>query len=447
MKTLQELREEREAKVNEAKALHALAETENRELTDEESAQFDALMESADKLGETIARCERLGDSLAELAKPKGRRTSPDGPAEEPKKAHVGNPRERLLDDPALGFSSLGEFAVVLHRAGLPGGCAADERLRLMAATGMSQGIGADGGFAVPPTFANTIWDGMNASANSLLALTDNYNVERESLTFVANAETSRATGSRYGGVRGYWLAEAAQITSSIPKVRQMKLEPQELAVLVYVTDKLLKNNTMALDQYVTRAATEEISFLVGDSIINGTGAGQPKGIVTSSLVSVSKETGQAAATFLLENAYKMLARLHVRSMPNAAWYINQDVLPQIWGLANTVGVAGTPAFIGPGMASQAPNGTLLGKPIVPIEYCQTLGTKGDVILADMSAYATGTKAGVDSAMSIHLKFDYAETAFRFMFAVDGQPWLASAITPFKGSNTVAPFVLLNARA
>ena len=49
--------------------------------------------------------------------------------------------------------------------------------------------------------------------------------------------------------------------------------------------------------------------------------------------------------------------------------------------------------------------------------------------------------------MSMHLRFDYAETCFRFMFAVDGQPWLASAITPFKGSNDVSPFVALAARA
>jgi hypothetical protein len=48
--------------------------------------------------------------------------------------------------------------------------------------------------------------------------------------------------------------------------------------------------------------------------------------------------------------------------------------------------------------------------------------------------------------MSIHLKFDYAETAFRFLFAVDGQPWLASELTPYKGSATQSTFVVVEAR-
>jgi hypothetical protein len=38
--------------------------------------------------------------------------------------------------------------------------------------------------------------------------------------------------------------------------------------------------------------------------------------------------------------------------------------------------------------------------------------------------YAAGVQGGVQAAVSMHLRFDYFEQAFRFMFAVDGQPWL-----------------------
>ncbi len=84
----------------------------------------------------------------------------------------------------------------------------------------------------------------------------------------------------------------------------------------------------------------------------------------------------------------------------------------------------------------------------MPTEYNATLGTVGDIILADMGSYVTGTRGGVSSAASIHLKFDYLETAFRFVYEMDGQTWLASAITPYKGgSNTLSPFVALATRA
>lgn len=355
--------------------------------------------------------------------------------------------RAGFEDDPRAGFEHVGEFAAAVRSAHTPGG-ARDGRLDfLAAASGMSQGVNTDGGFAVPRAFSTTIWDGLNEAPDNLLGRTDQYTVEGESLTIPANAETSRATGSRYGGVRGYWIAEADQITSSKPTLRQMKLEPKELAVLVYATDKLLRNAS-ALEQYLTRAARDEINFLVGDSIINGDGAGKPLGILNAGcLVSVAKETGQAADTVVKENIDKMFARLHSRSMGNAVWLVNQDVYPQLLDLKHTIGTGGVPVFLPPGGISGSPYGTLYNRPIVVTEYNSTVGDLGDIVLADLGAYATGLQGGIREAMSMHLRFDYAETAFRFMFAVDGQPWLASAITPFKGSNTVSPFVALAARA
>ena len=56
------------------------------------------------------------------------------------------------------------------------------------------------------------------------------------------------------------------------------------------------------------------------------------------------------------------------------------------------------------------------GRPVIPIEYCSAVGTVGDIILADMSQYVTISKGSLESAMSIHLRFDYAEEAFRFIF-------------------------------
>jgi len=50
--------------------------------------------------------------------------------------------------------------------------------------------------------------------------------------------------------------------------------------------------------------------------------------------------------------------------------------------------------------------------------------------------------------MSIHVKFDYDESVFRFVLRVDGQPVRASALTPYKGGSgaTLSHFVTLAAR-
>jgi len=441
---------------DEAQALLDLAEAEGgRDFTAEEEALFDECIADSrtykERYDAEVAadqqraqRQAQLEETRQTLEQTQVTRTLPRGGS-----TRVSQVVDRFFLDPKRGFAHIGEFALSVYEAGHPGRAMADERLVKIAAaaTGMNQAQGSQGGFMVPPQFSMTLWDGMNEMPENLMSLCDQYTVTGESLTFPANAETSRVTGSRYGGVRGYWIAEATQITSSIPTVRRMKLEPQELAVLVYVTDKLL-NNAPAMEQYLRRAATDEIMFLVNDSIINGNGVGQPLGILNAAAtISIAKETGQDANTIILENINKMYARCHARARKGAVWFINQDTEPQLELLSAVVGTGGIPVFIQGQNIANAPQARLKGLPIMPIEYCKTLGTVGDIILANLGFYALGVRGGIDEAMSMHLRFDFAETAFRFMFAVDGQSWLASAITPFNGTNTLSPFMSLATRA
>lgn len=357
---------------------------------------------------------------------------------------------DRATKKPWANFAD--QIAAVVN-AGTPGVTieTMDPRLKpLAAATGMSQGVPADGGFLVAPQFSSGIWDGLNNAPESLLARTDNYTVTGESLTFNANAETSRATGSRYGGLRAYWINEADQITKSKPTFRQLKLEPNGLAALVYLTDKLLRNSPVALEQYLSRAVPEEIGFVVGDAIFAGDGVGKPKGYFTSGAkVTVAKETSQAAATVNQINISKMWARLHPRARANAVWLHNVDVEPQLDALSTVVqNVAGTENVGGyANKVFDAERRTLKGRPLVACEFCSTLGTDGDLVLADLSSYATGTRGGIETAMSMHVRFEYMEQALRFYFEVDGQSWLASALTPFKGSNTLTTIVSLATRS
>jgi HK97 family phage major capsid protein len=429
-----------------AEALEQKAKDEGRELTTEEVAKLKAHNDEAESLSERKAHVLESQAETQRLANLRAQALEPDAtPAPLPKRAVVDKVQEGVLGDPTGGFKCMGEFAqsVMGYQDGFR-----DKRLLIGAAvTGMSQAVAADGGFAVPPTYAQQIWDGLNQGIDSPFSQTDNYPVEGSSLTFAANAETSRADGSRYGGVRGYWVNEGVQITSSKPTLRQVTIEPQELAVLVYMTDKLLANNTMALDRFVTKAASEEIDFKVNDALFNGTGVGMPLGLLNSAgIVSVAKEGGQPATTLVAENIDKMYARMLRRARAGAAWYINQDCETELAGLYRATGADGALVYSPPGGISASPYATLYGLPVVPVEYCQTLGTSGDVWLASFGYYLSGNRGGVSSDASIHLRFDYLETAFRFVFSVDGQPWLNSPITPFKGTNTQSAFIKLDVR-
>jgi len=70
----------------------------------------------------------------------------------------------------------------------------------------------------------------------------------------------------------------------------------------------------------------------------------------------------------------------------------------------------------------------------------------GDIVLANLDQYLLIDKP-MQSAMSIHVQFLTDQTVFRFVYRVDGQPAVHSALTPYKGSNTRSPFVALATRA
>lgn len=443
------------SKVDAAKAIHALAAKENRDLTAEELAQANAHLDAADALKATAASeqaaseaqaaaAARLASADADLAKPQPRRLA----------ATSATPlvaREAVLDDPARGFKSFGDFALEILDCG-PSRSAIDsnQRLRAAAGTGMTQGVTAEGGVLVPPAFSKVIWDGARQKSESMLGYCDVQPIDPgvESVTIPAIAETSRATGSRWGGVRGYWKSELSAMTESRPKMRDVKIEPKELYVLGYVSDKLLRNAPGTASSILATAAADEINFLIGDSVFNGDGAGKPVGVIShASTVSVAKETGQVAATIVKANIDKMWARCHANWRNNAVWFVNQACETELENLSMVVGTGGVPVYLPAGGVADTPNARLKGRPVVVVEYCQALGTKGDIVLADLKSYLVGLRGMVDQASSMHLKFDYAQTAFRFIFEVDGQPWMASPITPFKGSATLSPVVALDTRS
>jgi HK97 family phage major capsid protein len=272
--------------------------------------------------------------------------------------------------------------------------------------------------------------------------------IGNESITVPALNESSRADGSRQGGIRGYWKGELTQMTESKMTLREVKLTPQECYVFAYVSDKLLRNSPSTAAMILEKGCADELAFKIGAAVFGGTGSGQPTGIIGHpATVQVSKQGGQAANTLVIENIAKMHARLHSKARSGAAWFVNQDVESALNLLTFPVGTGGVPVFLPPGGLSATPYATLYGKPVIPVEYCETLGTVGDIILANHKFYVLAIKGTPSTAWSMHLKFDYAQSAYRVIFEIDGQPWLEEAITPYKGTATTSPIITLQTRS
>ncbi len=351
-------------------------------------------------------------------------------------------------------FASLGEQLMAVRHAFTPGVRDIDPRLSMVgpnfgaAVTGLSEGITSDGGFLVQTDLVSgliqPVFEGGQIMSRVMqIPIGPGFNGTKMN----AIDETSRKHGSRWGGIRAFWASEAEEKTASKPKLRQIEINLKKLIGLCYATDELLQD-AVALEGVIRAGFTDEFIFITEDAIVEGTGAGMPLGVMNAGAkLQISKETSQAATTLIAENVEKMYARMPSRSLATAVWTINQDVWPQIFQFNHSVGTGGVPMFIPAGGLTDTPAGTLLGRPIVPTEYNETLGTAGDIMFADFSQYLFGSKGSMESASSIHVRFIYDEQVFRFVWRVDGQPIPASAITPFKGTKTQSPFIVLQTRS
>jgi len=311
-----------------------------------------------------------------------------------------------------------------------------DPRLKPYKATGLNEGTPSEGGFLVPVDIAAGIHQNM-WGVGRLLSFFNPIRVSGNGLTINAIDETSRADGYRMGGVQAYWLAEAAQKTSSKPKFRQIDLKLKKVAALCYATDELLADAT-ALESWIINNVPNELRFKVEQAIVNGDGTGKPLGILQSgALISQGRTTASLVAD---EDISRMWSRRYLGAN-DYIWLVNSSVMPQLYAMT----VGDMPVYLPPGGLSGAQYGSMFGRPVLETEYNPYLGTAGDVMLISPSNYALITKGGIEAASSIHIKFDYDETAFRFVYRVDGEPLNAFAITAYDGTNTVSPFVALAA--
>jgi HK97 family phage major capsid protein len=429
------LLDERAKLVADGEATFQAAEAAGRGLTAEEQAVDDAREKRLSEIRTEMAAEERRQQRQAEVGV--------SVPA--PSYPRITGGHNRAADKPWAGF---GEFLQAVAIAGRPG-AEADPRLTYRAAaSGASESVASDGGYLVQQDFSAELLrrayqTGQVMSRARHIPISSGSN----GLKINGVNESSRANGSRWGGVQAYWAAEADTVTASRPKFRQIELNLNKLMGIFYATDELIAD-AAALEAVGMQAFSEEFGFKLDDAAIRGGGAGQPLGVLNApALVTVSKETGQAASSIVMENLVKMWARCWGPSRQSAVWFYNQDIEPMLFTLGLIVGTGGAPVYMPPGGLSASPYGTLFGRPMVPIEQCSTLGTVGDIILADMGQYIVAEKGGMQSASSLHVRFLYDEAVYRFTLRVDGQPAWQTAVTPAQGSNTLSPFVALATRS
>jgi len=428
-----EYRKHIKALKDEGNTLLGTSETEKRAWNAEEQKRFDAINTEIDAI-------EARMDSYIKINRiPEEELRSYEAHRPSPGEGGAANPKP---------FRSLGEQLMAVRD--FYTGRKQDQRLfEVRAATGLNETTPSDGGFMLQTDFtADMIKD--TYDTNEIPRRCRRIPISGPSNAFSMNIidETSRATGSRWGGVTVYHEAEAASMSGlgSKPKFAKLDMKLEKIMGLCYATDENLQDAAQ-LGAIISQAFPEEMGFVLSDDIIRGDGAGKSLGILSSpALVTITKETGQAADTVVTENILKMWKSRRGRDL---VWLYNQELEDQLNTLTLGIGTGGVPMPLFQEPTGNNPYGTIKGRPAIPSEVASGPGDVGDIILADLSQYLIIDKGGIQTAESIHVEFLTAQTVFRFTYRVNGQPMRKSKITPYKRTSSdfyVSPFVTLGAR-
>lgn len=416
---------------------------EVRAFSPEEQSEYSQLEAKAASIRDAISRAETL-KGISDEAKRLGSTATPE-------------PRIEVLREDGCneqgqyrGFKYFGEQLISVARAAQPGARIDEKLLKIRAASGINEATPSEGGFLVQSDFMVDLQrDTYDSGSLSSLCRRVTVGPNSNALEYVTIDETSRADGSRFGGVRAYWRAEAATVSANKPKLKISRLNLEDMMALCYVTDQALQDAS-ALGSLVREAYAEEMAFVLDSAILEGDGAGKPQGIKNSgALVTVAKETSQAADTVVWQNVSKMRQSMTKRGRKTAVWIINDELLSQLEAMYVPLGSSnGLPVYVPAGQFGLKEE-TLYGRPIIEAEACSALGDVGDIFFADLSEYILIEKGTIDAQTSIHVRFEYGEQAFRFTKRCNGQSRVSSAITPYKAAAGAkrSPFVALAARA
>lgn len=298
------------------------------------------------------------------------------------------------------------------------------------AATGLNTVVPSEGGFLVPQEQSETLLRKAVTDSAILSRVGQIVPDAANKVAFVPIvAESSRVDGSRYGGLSIAWLEEGTALSASAPAFGRLDLRRKRCAGLCAVTDEMMRADPATLAGYLEPLFAEALGDALAHAVVDGTGAGQPQGLLASpAKISVTRSGSNVVAAADVRN---MVARLWGGSYPSTVWLCNESCMPQLLALSGSL------LTFGGGMR-------LAGFPVVPTEHCKTLGTSGDIVLADLSQYQLST-GDMQLAFSEHLGFEDCEGHFRVSVHADGCLSWSTAVSPRSGgSDTLSPVVVLS---
>ena len=379
--TIEELREKRAEKWENAKAYLEAHRGENGVLSAEDDAKYTTMEKEIEDMGKEITRLERQAQIDDEMARPV------DTPVTSKPGAGAPNMKTGRASD---------EYKNALERA---------MRTKFRQVSDILQeGTDADGGYLVPEEYDTR-----------LIVALEGENIMRQ-LGTVIKTSGERKINIASTKPAAAWIDEGEELTFGDATFDQILLDAHKLHVAVKVTEELLYDNAYDLESYITDQFGKALANAEEDAFLNGSGSGEPLGLFAETGGGTTADTVEAITSDALISLVYALKRPYRKS---ASWIINDSLMAEIRKLKDDDG-----QYIWQKSYQEGEPDRLLGYPVHTSQYAPEDG----VAFGDYSYYNIGDR-GTRSIQQLNELFaGNGLVAFVAKERVDGKLVLAEAV-------------------
>jgi len=422
MEQINDLKAQRRALVDQARGLLDTAEAANRDLTAEESQQYDRINADIDTMG---ARAERLEAQLERETRFATPESAPTRPSVEDGGARAASP---------FGSAEYRDAFWAYTRRTLSGLLPQEHRA-------MSVGSAADGGYLVPDEFHTT-----------LVEKRRDRNLMRQLGNVIETSSGDHLIPVAVNDIEAKWTAEATANVETSPTFTQVALGAHKLAAIVKVSEEILNDSAFNLAAYIANQFAVSFGDAEEKAFVNGGGTDftestylghQPRGVTKDAITGVTAASSSAITTD------EVLAHYHKLPAPyraNAAWLMNDNTALALRKLkasfTSTIDDGGSPATTvsvvnsgdylwQPGLQAGQPD-MLFGRPVYVSRYMPDIGagTK-PIVFGDYSYYWIADRQRIAMQRLVELYAASGQVGFRMFTRVDGRLVLPDAARAF----------------
>ena len=272
----------------------------------------------------------------------------------------------------------------------------------------LSVGTNTEGGFVTHEEFQTSVEREMV-----------NYNPFRQYATVIT---TGGDRNIPYEATRGAasWTAEEASYPESDPAFGRLTLGAHKLAKIVKVSEELVNDSDFDLFAYLTENFAEAFGIAEENAFLNGTGSGQPNGLLT-----LAGDVGTAETAITEDALEDLFWGVGAADRRNAVWAFGDAGLRVISKIKNSNG----DKIWQPGLTAGTPD-TILGRPYINSDHMGDPANSPEEVVGyfgDLSKYIIADRTNMVIQRLDERYADSGQVGFRAYRRVDAGAAITSA--------------------